>query len=76
MGITDIFNKFGTDFLQLLPTSPFREFIDELNTDHLGILNWFVPINSFIKILGVWCASIALFYLYSVILRWLKIIGD
>lgn len=76
MDITTIFNKFGTSFLNALPLSPFANAIDNLEIPYLGILNWFFPIGDFIAITSVWLTAITLIYLYSVILRWLKIIGD
>lgn len=61
--------------LALLPTSPFDEFITNLESmPYLGYLNWFIPIGTFIKIGAAWLAAITLFYLYSIILRWIKAI--
>lgn len=63
--------------ISLLPTSPFREFINNFDTpEYLGWLNWFFPVQQVITIMGVWLISIALFYLYSIIMRWVKVIGD
>lgn len=61
--------------LLLLPTSPFDEFITSLESmPYLGYLNWFIPIGTFIKIGAAWLTAITLFYLYSIILRWVKAI--
>lgn len=69
--------KLGRKILALLPLSPFRSFIDSWQApQYLGWLNWFFPVSTIITILNLWLAAIALFYLYSIIMRWVKIIGD
>ena len=61
--------------LALLPMGPFDDFITNLESmPYLGYLNWFIPIGTFIKIGAAWLAAITLFYLYSIILRWIKAI--
>nr|DAF20302.1 MAG TPA: hypothetical protein [Inoviridae sp.] len=42
----------------------------------LGYLNWFIPIGTIVKVGLSWLAAIALFYIYSIIMRWVKMIGD
>ena len=67
----------GRQVLKLLPTSPFRSFIDGFQApQYLGWLNWFFPVSEIISILVLWLSAVALFYLYSVIMRWVKLIGD
>lgn len=59
----------------LLPTSPFVAYIDALETmPYLSYLNWFVPVSSFIAIGEAWLVSVGLFYMYSIILRWIRAI--
>ncbi len=71
----EILGKFLTAVLALLPLSPFTEFIDSLEAlPYLGYVNYFVPVGTFLKIGAAWLASIALFYLYSIILRWIRAI--
>ncbi|MCI8607400.1 MAG: hypothetical protein HFG72_11530 [Hungatella sp.] len=61
--------------LSILPDSPFRGFLDDLaELPFLGYLNWFIPISDFLKLLTVWCAAVAIFYLASVMLRFAKAI--
>lgn len=73
----DLIQKFGHIILSVLPTSPFEKYINQLNDlDYLGYLNWFIPIGDFIKILMTWTAAIGVFYIYSIIMRWVKMIGD
>lgn len=73
----NIVQNFGNMIITLLPTSPFRSFIDSfVPPDYLGWLNWFFPVSTIISILGVWLVSVGLFYLYSIVMRWIKMIGD
>lgn len=72
-----LWEKFGEGLMEVLPTSPFREFLDEFsNLPFLGYLNWFVPVRGILIVLVAWCGAIGVFYLYSIVLRWLKVIGD
>ncbi len=73
--IKDIVNEAGQGVMNLLPTSPFRAYIDKLeNYEWLSTLNWVVPIDNFIVIGEAWLVAVGLFYLYSIILRWVKAI--
>ena len=61
--------------LEFLPDSPFRGFIDSLGeVPYLGYLNWFVPIGDFLQLLAVWGLAVGLFYVYSVVLRFINAI--
>lgn len=73
----ELLDKFGQLLMSVLPTSPFRQFIDDFaELPYLGWLNWFIPVGTFVKIGIAWLSAIALFYMYSVIMRWIKMIGD
>lgn len=72
-----ILEKFGTWLFSVLPTSPFMPFIDSFNgrfSVGLGWLNWFISIHDIKVIFFAWLGIVALFYGYSIILRWLKAI--
>lgn len=61
--------------LKLLPTSPFAAYIDALeNIPFLAYLNYFLPISTFVAIGEAWLVAVGLFYLYSIILRWIRAI--
>lgn len=63
--------------LVVLPTSPFAEFVDRFAAlPSLGYLNWFFPVRECLVVLAAWLAAITLYYVYSVIMRWVKLIGD
>lgn len=64
--------------LSFLPDSPFKV-LDQMNASSqiaqlLGIVNWFVPIYSFVGILEGWLVCIAVYYVYQIVLRWLNAI--
>lgn len=69
--------KMANAIISFLPHSPFREFINAWNPpEYLGWLNWFFPVSEVLGVLTIWLTSISLFYLYSIIMRWVKMIGD
>lgn len=75
--LNDLFNWCGEALLKILPTSPFQGLISSFsNIPYLGEVNWVIPIGDFIKIGGLWLGAIGLFYMYQIIMRWLKVIGD
>ena len=67
----------GQWLISILPTSPFRPWIDQLQMpEYMGWLNWFFPVHQIVLVLTAWLSAIALFYAYSVIMRWIKLIGS
>lgn len=75
--IIEAVTGFGNAVLALFPKSPFSEFINGFDApEYLGWLNWFIPVSQILGILSLWLAAVALFYLWSVVARWVKIIGD
>ena len=72
-----LLNKFADVIVSVLPHSPIQPFLAQFkDLPYLGYLNWFMPISSILTVCEVWLACIAIFYLYSIILRWVKAIGD
>lgn len=77
MFFENVFNKFAQAVANLLPLSPFSEFIaDFAALPYLGYLNWFFPVGDCLTVMWVWLGAVGLFYLYSILMRWLKMIGD
>ena len=71
----EILDKFLALIVSLLPLSPFEAYIDSLEqVPYLGYLNWFIPVGTCLKIGAAWLSAITVFYLYSVIARWIKLI--
>lgn len=71
----EILDKFLDALLSLLPLSPFAEPIAALtDLPYLGYINYFFPLGDCIKIGIAWTTAIGVYYLYSVIARWVKLI--
>ena len=61
--------------LSVLPDSPFQTFLQTIGEiPALGYLNYFIPISQMIVIAESWLAAIAVFYIYQLVLRWIKLI--
>ena len=60
--------------IDLLPDSPFQIDIHDYVTDIIGYVNYFIPIGSMVKILTAWGACILLWYVSSLLMRWIKAI--
>lgn len=77
MNIGDAFKGLIQNIVQLLPTSPFAPFVAQFESlPFLGYLNWFFPVRACLQVMAGWLAAITLFYVYSVVMRWVKLIGD
>lgn len=60
--------------LSFLPDSPFNFDRASEFADIMGYINYFIPIGTFLKILAGWLTAIGAYYVYSLILRWIKAI--
>lgn len=75
--LTDALVSFAVSVVELFPQSPFSVLNDLASSEFyewLQMLNWFVPINTFVAILEGWLTCVALYYVYQVVLRWVKVI--
>jgi hypothetical protein len=71
----EIVEKFLNTVLSILPTSPFTQFIPAIASNKfIGWLNYFVPISEFITIGTAWLGAVGVFYLWMIILRWIRAI--
>lgn len=77
MILENIFAQLKLGLSKLLPLSPFSDYIGVLSDlPAVGWLNWFVPVRQILIIFSVWLTAVGLFYGYSILLRWLKVLGD
>lgn len=77
MTIEQALNGLVQQIIRVLPLSPFADLIDQFSElPFLGYLNWFFPVRGCLAVMAAWLAAITAFYLYSVIARWVKLIGD
>lgn len=63
----------ATFLINILPTSPFLV-VESLEIPYLNNLNWILPVDLFLSILGYWVSAIAIYYLVQIVLRWVKVI--
>ena len=78
----DIINALGAKLedilrwvINLLPDSPFMALNSSPIQPYLQALNWIVPIDFMISTMSAWLVAIVVYYVYSVILRWVKAIS-
>lgn len=77
MELEKLFNAFAQKLLKVLPLSPFSQFLDNFSSlPYLGWLNWFFPVGDCLVVMLAWLGAVGLFYLYSIVMRWVKMIGD
>lgn len=75
--LSDTLVSFAVSVVELFPASPFGV-LDELSGsvayEWLQFLNWFVPISTFVGIFEAWLSGVAIYYIYQIVLRWVKVI--
>lgn len=76
-GLTSALAAFAINVIDLFPESPFL-ILEELEGSEfyqwLKFLNWFIPINTFVSIFEAWLVGVGLYYVYQIVLRWIKVI--
>lgn len=74
----NLFKSIMDVIISLLPTSPFKGVIKGMESEEvqqvLSYLNWFVPIKDIVVVLTGWLTAIGLYYIYVIVLRWIKAI--
>lgn len=75
--LSDALVRFAVSVVELFPASPFGV-LDEIGDsevyDWLRMVNWFIPIGTFVSILEAWLVCVAVYYVYQIVLRWIKVI--
>ena len=75
--LSDALVDLAVSVIELFPSSPFT-ILDELSSSEvyewLRMVNWFVPIGTFVGILEAWLTCVAVYYAYQIVLRWIKVI--
>lgn len=75
--LSGIWEAFAGALMEVLPTSPFKDFIEGVGSiEYLGMLNWFFPVGPCLAVMAAWLGMVGLFYLYSIVMRWIKAIGS
>lgn len=64
--------------IQLFPASPLADVWSQLAAtpvmEWMGWLNWFIPVGKILGILSVWLTAVSAYYVYQIVLRWIKVI--
>ena len=60
--------------VSLLPSSPFKDFDFSPISPFLSGLNWLIPVGKIVGMLKLWLGAVGLYYIYSIVLRWIKAI--
>ena len=76
-GVIGLITKLGNLILSIFPKSPFKQFINSMDVSswHLGWLAWFFPVREAVAVIALWLVALTMFYIVSVVARWVKIIG-
>lgn len=73
--ITGIFNQLWMAIVSFLPGSPFKAIIGSLSgVPYMAELNWFFPVHECVVVIEVWLTAVALFYVYSAIMRFIRLL--
>lgn len=71
--------QLGKTILNFFPADPFENVIVQFSAmfDNavLEYLNYFIPVGPFLKILAVWLAAVAAYYVVTPLARWAKLIS-
>ena len=58
----------------ILPDSPFKMISNSVIAEYLPTLNFFIPVAEIISISQFWLSVIGIYYVYQIVLRWIKAI--
>lgn len=73
--ITDTVYSILQSIINILPDSPF-EYLSQIPEVYqiMKWVNWFVPVKFMLSSMTAWLSAITIYYIYSVIMRWIKAI--
>lgn len=74
-----LFAKVLGFIIGVLPTSPFLSVQSSLLSGegigkYIQYLAWLLPIKNMVIIIGTWLSAMIIYYCYSVVMRWIKLI--
>lgn len=73
--ISGLFNQIWQGIINFLPGSPFKALVGSFsNIPYLQYLNWFVPITEMLAVMQAWLAVVAIYYVYSGLMRIIRLI--
>lgn len=71
----DLFNDLFEKIFSVFPDSPFQRLA--VTTEiykYLRYLNWVLPVSYMLSTMALWLSAVAVYYLWSLLLRWVKAI--
>ena len=73
--LSGLWDAFSESLMKVLPMSPFRQYLEYFaDLPYLGWLNWLFPVRDCLKVMFAWLTAVTAFYLWSIVMRWLKVI--
>lgn len=75
--LINVFAALLNVMISVLPISPFQSYFETFSLEYgdiLGYINYFLPISTFLVILCLWLTAVAVYYAWSVLARWVKLI--
>lgn len=77
MTLSEAFDGLVEKVISVFPGSPFTQYLDEFaGIPYLPWLNWFFPIKECLIVMASWLTAVGIWYAYSIIARWVKVVGD
>lgn len=77
-GLTSALITAALSVINLFPESPFRPMINSFNDSvihtYLSYVNYLLPISEMIGVLSFWLVGVSVYYIYQLVLRWVKVI--
>lgn len=74
-GLKDSFQDIASGIIEALPKSPIVYLSSSPEVKRvMGYVNFFIPIYTMIGLVEAWLTAIVIYYVVSVILRWLKVV--
>lgn len=72
-GILFVIAKVFKAVMNLLPNSPFNSVkVNTISNEYLGHLAWVIPFESILSVFSMSLAAVSIYYIYQVLLRWIK----
>lgn len=75
--IMRVLNSILNAIFSFLPKSPFTSVMGTVGKiPYLEYISYFVPIGEIMSITATWLTAVGVFYVYQIVLRWVKAIDD
>ena len=77
--ISDSLVEIGRAIINIFPDSPIQTALQEIETNEtiqqwLRYVNWFIPVHTMLTIFNIWLSAVLIYYVYQIVLRWVKVI--